>query len=277
MTGNLTAEWRAAHPHVEPANKLLDRILTERRRKWESEQQAKFGAARKASHTNWQENYQPPIPPDTSGQPQLPGGWCWSSLGQCFEVYVGATPSRSEPGYWNGTIPWVSSGMVQFGRIREPKEYITAEGLDNTSTQLNPKGTVLLGHLIGEGKTRGQVAILDIDACNNQNCAAIWVSLTPVPPEYVFYWLWSRYDETRRTSSGNNQPALNRTRVEAIPIPLPPLGEQEIIVSEVERRVSVIAAAEAQITANLRRAGRLRQSILKKAFTGASSSAKPRG
>src|SRR6185312_10595485 len=77
-----------------------------------------------------------------------------------------------------------------------------------------------------------------------------------------------RYDETRRVSAGNNQPALNRTRIEAIPIPLPPLAEQQVIVAEVEQRLSVIEAAENYIAASLKRAARLRQSILKEAFAG---------
>jgi type I restriction enzyme S subunit len=263
VTGELTADWRAAHPNVEPATKLLDRILAERRRKLE----AKFVAVGKAASKNRHEKSYESAYSNVIGLPELPSGWCWSSLGQCFDVCVGATPSRPEARFWNGRIPWVSSGQVQFNRIKEPKEYITQAGLDNTSTQLNPKGSVLLG-MIGEGKTRGQVSILDIEACNNQNCAAIWVSKTPIPPEYVFYWLWSRYEETRRGSAGNNQPALNRTRVEAIPLPLPPLLEQEAIVSEVEQRISVVTAAENYIAANLKRASRLRQSILKEAFAG---------
>ena len=131
----------------------------------------------------------------------------------------------------------------------------------------NPCGSVLIG-MIGEGKTRGQVAILDINACNNQNCAAIWVSQTQMPPEFIYYWLWSQYEVTRRRSSGNNQPALNKARFEEIPLPLPSLPEQEQIVSEVDRRLSFVIQAESQITADLKRSTRLRQSILKQAFEG---------
>ena len=114
-----------------------------------------------------------------------------------------ATPSRSEASYWNGDVSWVSSGEVQFCRIKATREKITVAGLANSSTRLNPSGSVLLG-MIGEGKTRGQAAILDLEACNNQNCAAIWVSETPIRPEFVYYFLWSQYEETRRGSSGNN-------------------------------------------------------------------------
>lgn len=197
----------------------------------------------------------------------LPKGWTWTTIGACFRVAVGATPSRKVAAYWGGDIPWVSSGEVCFRAIVDTRETITLAGLAHSSTQLNPKGSVLVG-MIGEGKTRGQTAILKIDACNNQNCAAIWVTHTDVPPEYVYYWLWSQYDNTRRQSSGNNQPALNKARVEAMPLPLPPLAEQARIVLEIERRLSVVDELEAMVTANLGRAARLRQSILQRAFSG---------
>ncbi|MGH2396124.1 MAG: restriction endonuclease subunit S [bacterium] len=198
--------------------------------------------------------------------PSLPEGWAWSSLGQCFTVGVGATPSRKESSYWNGDIPWVSSGEVQFGRITETHEYITATGLENSSTKLNPPGSVLLA-MIGQGKTRGQAALLEIEAANNQNCAAIWVGETPIPAKYVYYWLMGRYEETRTRGSGNNQQALNKYLVEQIPLPIPPITELSRIVSEVERRLSVIEELEATVAANLKRAERLRQSVLGRAFS----------
>ncbi len=131
----------------EPASVLLDRILAERRARWEAQEKRRG-------------KYKEPIGPDTSDLPEQPEGWMWSALGQCFEVYVGATPRRSRQDYWNGDIAWVSSGEVSFNRIQETRECITTKGLNKSSTDLHPPGTVLLG-MIGEGKTRGQVSILD--------------------------------------------------------------------------------------------------------------------
>lgn len=122
--------------------------------------------------------------------------------------------------------------------------------------------------MIGEGKTRGQAAILDIEACNNQNSAAIRVSETDVLPEYVYGFLEKEYEDTRRRGSGGNQPALNKERVRQIPFGLPPVAEQKRIVAEVDRGLSLLRETEAQVDANLQRSPRLRQSILAKAFTG---------
>ena len=245
---------RSEGREYESADVLLERILVERRARWESQEKRRG-------------KYKEPSAPDASALPELSEGWVWIALGQCFDVYVGATPRRNREDYWNGEIAWVSSGEVSFKRITETRETITTEGLKNSSTDLHPPGTVLLG-MIGEGKTRGQVSILDIYACNSQNSAAIRVSEAGASPEFVYYYLWGQYRETRRIGSGNNQPALNKSRVQEIFLPLPPLSEQERIVAEVERRLSVVQQAEATVEATLARAERLRQSILKQAFSG---------
>jgi type I restriction enzyme S subunit len=122
--------------------------------------------------------------------------------------------------------------------------------------------------MIGEGKTRGQVAILDLAACNNQNSAAIRVSEAGLPTEYTYYFLMGQYEKNRSLGSGNNQPALNKARVQNIPFPVPPLAEQRRIVAELERRLSVVEELEAAVNASVQRATRLRQSILQKAFGG---------
>jgi type I restriction enzyme S subunit len=252
----------------EPADALLARILKERRRRWEEAELARLKAAGKTPKDDkWKAKYEEPLAPETAGLPALPEGWCWTCLGQAFTVTVGATPSRSIPEFWNGGIPWVSSGEVAFCRISNTKETISSAGLQNSSTKLNPKGAVLLG-MIGEGRTRGQAAILDIDACGNQNAAAIWVSQTDVPSEYVYHYLAGQYETTRGRSSGNNQPALNKARVEGIPLPLPPVREQHRIVELLESELSTVANTEATIERELKRIGRLRQAVLKWAFEG---------
>ena len=245
---------RAEGRDYEQAGVLLERILAERRAHWDAQEKRRG-------------KYKEPAAPDVSDLPTLPEGWVNSTMGQCFEVYVGATPRRNREDYWGGEIAWVSSSEVAFNRITATRETITAAGYDNASVNLHPKGTVLLG-MIGEGKTRGQVAILDIPACNSQNSAALRVSEVGLPPGFVFYYLMGQYEATRRIGSGNNQPALNKSRVQEIVLPLPPLAEQHRIVAEVERRLSVIQQTETAVEASLRRAERLRQSILKRAFCG---------
>lgn len=237
-------------PNDEPASVLLERIKAEREKK--------KVAGKK---------YIEPTPIDTSELPQLPEGWEWVSMGEVFNVHTGGTPSRKKPEYWNGKILWVSSGEVAFRRIKTTRESITRLGLENSSTKLHPVGTVLLG-MIGEGKTRGQCAILDVPATNNQNSAAIVVPETPIPSEYVFYWLMSRYDETRDGGEGGAQPALNGEKVKRIPLPLAPLAEQRRIVAKIESLFAQADAIKQAVEVARRRAQQIDQAILARAFRG---------
>lgn len=84
----------------------------------------------------------------------LPSSWQNTMIGCVCDVFVGSTPSRKMDDYWGGDINWVSSSEVAFCRINSTKERITKLGLENSSTNIHPKGTVLLA-MIGQGKTRG--------------------------------------------------------------------------------------------------------------------------
>jgi type I restriction enzyme S subunit len=188
-------------------------------------------------------------------------------IGDVFTVEVGSTPSRRVLEYWNGDVAWVSSGEVHFNVISETEERITKSGLEHASTKVHPIGTIMLA-MIGEGKTRGQAAILDIPAAHNQNTAAILVSKTPCQPRYIYYFLQLNYENTRRVGSGNNQKALNKERVRALRFPFASFEEQKLIVSEIESRFSVCDSIEKSVDAALQQAESMRQSILKKAFEG---------
>ncbi|HAY3534688.1 restriction endonuclease subunit S [Elizabethkingia anophelis] len=193
----------------------------------------------------------------------------FEKIGNIYDVHIGSTPSRSIKEYWdNGDINWISSGEVSFNKIYSSKEKITQAGYENTSTSIHPKETVVLA-MIGEGKTRGQAAILKIPACHNQNTAAIRMLPKMSIPEYLYYYLYFNYEKSRRIGSGNNQKALNQEIINNIVIPFCSIEEQRQIVKEIESRLSVCDAVEQQIKASLDKAEALRQSILKKAFAGA--------
>jgi type I restriction enzyme, S subunit len=193
-------------------------------------------------------------------------GWPERTLGEFAEVFVGTTPSRSAPELWEGDVPWVSSGEVAFCRIHQTRETISPAAV-TSADRLHPPGTVLLA-MIGEGKTRGQAAILDVAATHNQNSAAIRLDSQFCTPEWLFYVLMARYQETRRAGSGAQQPALNRARVQALSIPLPPLEDQGRLVEDIERQLSLSDTLTDGINRACRRSAVLRRSILEEAFSG---------
>jgi type I restriction enzyme, S subunit len=191
--------------------------------------------------------------------------WPEKRIGDVATVHIGATPSRQKAEYWGGRIPWVSSGEVRFSRIGKTRETITDEGRKGSSVELHPPGTVLLA-MIGEGKTRGQAAILEIEAATNQNTAAIRVHDGQVLPEWLFYSLMGGYARNRRLGSGNNQPALNKQRVADIRLAVPPRDTQSRVIPQLERALSLIDSLESATAYAEARAASLRESLLASAF-----------
>jgi type I restriction enzyme S subunit len=191
--------------------------------------------------------------------------WPRVPLGHVAEVFVGTTPKRSAAHLWGGPVAWVSSGEVAFCRITRTRETISEEAV--RPDRIHPRGTVLMA-MIGEGKTRGQVAILDIPAAHNQNSAAIRPNPDVVTAEWLYQALKNQYLANRRVGSGNNQPALNKARVAALTIPLPPLSEQRRLGAEQEQ-IDVCAGRLHGDLAKVRsRTDSLRHTILAAAFSG---------
>ena len=195
---------------------------------------------------------------------QLPTGWHWSSVGELAQVGTGSTPKRDRADYWQGgTVPWVTSGVVNQPTVTEPTEFITETALRETNCKVYPPGTLLVA-MYGEGKTRGMCTELCVPAATNQALAAVQTSVELRP--FLKRVLQASYERTRSAASGGVQPNLNLSHVRAIRVPLPPPDEQDRIVQEIDRRLSVVEELETQVGADLARAGPLRQAALAQAF-----------
>ena len=189
------------------------------------------------------------------------------SIGDVFYVTTGGTPSRGNATFWGGDVKWVSSGEVNFRNIEDTEEKITRDGVEGSNAKINPPGTILLA-MIGQGKTRGQCATLNCYAATNQNVAAIHVYKTPHSPEYVYWWLYSQYQQSRAVETGTAQPALSGERVKRMPIPIPSLDDQYRVVvyfNELQKQTHALKASQAEASAEL---DALMPSILDKAFRG---------
>lgn len=158
---------------------------------------------------------------------EVPEHWEIRPLGDIATVSAGGTPSRTKGEYWNGDIPWITTSEVGFHRITHAEQFITKEGLDHSAAKLIPPGTLLLA-LYGQGKTRGKVGILEIEAATNQACAAISLH-SAVSSSFVFHFLAGQYENIRRLSNNGNQENLNGSLVRSISILCPPLPEQRAI------------------------------------------------
>ena len=158
----------------------------------------------------------------------------YKAVKELTEVISGGTPSRDVSEYWEeGTIPWVKTTELQNNIIIEVEEYITEQGLNNSSAKIVPSGTVLIA-MYGQGKTRGMTAYLGIEACTNQACACILPS-DRINQTFLWQYFVLSYDNLRDMAKGGNQPNLNGNMIKNYPVICPPRELQEQFAAFVEQ------------------------------------------
>ena len=148
-------------------------------------------------------------------------------LGDIAKISSGSTPARNNQDFWNGDIPWVSTGELSSGFVNGTREHVSLRAVHETSLKLLKPGTLLMA-MYGHGKTRGIVARLNITATTNQACASIEIKKDE--PSYVYYFLQFRYESIRKLSNGGSQENLSTEIIKKIKISLPPIAEQRKIV-----------------------------------------------
>lgn len=265
VEGKLTEAWRAEHPDVEPTSRLLERILAERRARWEADLRAKGKDVTKTM-------YEEPAAADSSDVPidGLPEGWCWATLEQLSDSTRTITYGVIKLG---DPIP---EGVPVLRSSNVRHLHLALEGLKSISPNIAREyaRTFLQGGelLVTVRGTLGGVVVVP-SSCAGFNisrevamvalgqpafgpCLATFVGSGPIEG-----WLL-------QNAKGIAYTGINIETLKQTPVPLPPLIEQAEIVAEVERRLSIVREVEATVEANLKRANRLRQAILQEAFAG---------
>ena len=272
VEGELTKEWRVEHPTSETGAQLLARILAERRARWEEEQLAKMrekGITPKDD--KWKQAYKERRGPDVENLPALPEGWCWATVEQVAQIQGGIQKQPSRIPRQNA-YPYLRVANVLRGRL----DITTIEKMELFGNELDTlrlkSGDLLIVEGNGSKTEIGRSALWheEIKDCVHQN-HIIRVRLNHVLPKYVDFY-WNSPDGNQRVmdvaASTTGLYTLSVNKISRLPVPLPPLTEQEQIVSEVEARLSDIAKLEEATENSLKRAAHERQSILREAFAG---------
>lgn len=153
----------------------------------------------------------------------IPFGWKVASLADiCKNIFSGGTPSTQMANYWNGNIPWLSSGETRNRFIIDTEKTITEEGITNSSTRLARHGcTVIAG--AGQGHTRGQTSLLILDSYINQSVVALKANPKFASDLFLFFDLMRRYEEFRQLSdSHSSRGSLTTKLLSGVKIVLPP-------------------------------------------------------
>ena len=237
----------------ETADRILQRILAERRARWEAQEKRRG-------------KYKEPVAPDTSNLPNLPEGWAWASLPQLGELNRGKSRHRprNDPRLLGGPHPFVQTGDIKHsqGLVTRHTQTYTDFGL--AQSRLWPAGTLCITIAANIAET----GILSYPACFPDSVVGFICEHDPATTNFLKVFVRTEREGLERFAPATAQKNLNLKVLSDLAVPLPPLAEQRRIVAEVERRLSIIQQAEAAVEANLARAERLRQSILKQAFSG---------
>lgn len=268
VEGALTADWRAAHGAPQGTGaELLQRILSERRARWEQRQLAKFAEQNKAPPRGWQAKYPEPVAPDIADLPALPEGWVWVSVDQVGEVQLGKMLDKAKhkegeslPYLRNINVRWGAIDTSDLSTMNFKKDEIERFGLE--------AGDVL----VCEGGEPGRAAMCGpAHASLKYQKALHRVRLfdTYVPDLLVCYLEYAaKSGLLDRSFTGSTIKHLTRESLIELPLPLPPLREQFALSSVLKREFVRISELRRSVETTLKQVAAQRKNILKAAFSG---------
>ena len=238
----------------EPASALLSRIREEKKRLVEEKKIKKD---------------KPLAPIKDEEKPfEIPESWEWVRLGEIGDWGAGATPAKGNMDYYNkGNIPWLRTGDLNNGIVKDVEMRITEKALSECSLRKCNVGDVLIAMY---GATIGKVAIAGIELTTNQACCAC----TPLClyNKYLFYFLQANKDVFIMMGSGGAQPNISREKIIYTLFPLPPLAEQHHIVEKIEELLPLVEEYDEAQTKldklNNELPEKLKNSVLQQAIMG---------
>jgi len=186
-----------------------------------------------------------------------------TTVGELFDFVGGGTPSKKVPEYWIGDIPWASVKDIKGDYLNGTQDRISKEGLNDSASNLAKPKDVILITRISPGKT----IITNIETAINQDLKIVKPKFEATP-KFIFYVFKSIEWECVKKSSGTTVLGINLTSLKEILVPKLNLKEQQLIVDELESKLTVCDKIEETISQSLQQAETLKQSILKQAFEG---------
>jgi len=270
VEGKLTEEWRKANPDVEPADKLLERILAKRRKKWEETELAKIKAkGKEPKDDKWKKKYKEPDVADKINI-ELPKGWVIATVKQLSNrVQYGSSSKTNEDS--DGITVLRMGNLFEGNLLLDKLKYLPKLHDEFPKLLLEPDD--LLFNRTNSPELVGKTAVYKGKPypCSFASYLIKTRFINGVDANFICYFINSNYGRQwikSVVSQQVGQANVNGTKLQALSVPLPPHKEQGIIVSEVENKLSIIDGIEKEVDRNLIRADRLRQSVLKKAFSG---------
>ncbi|MDE1905545.1 MAG: restriction endonuclease subunit S [Rhodospirillales bacterium] len=252
VTGALTHDWRQVRPQ-ESVETMLLRIPSPTQGRGGREATDKLIKGSAGLSVN------------DPGTP-LPEDWKWVPLLRLARQETGHTPSRSQPSYWDGGVPWIGikDAGAHHGRIiNETFQTITEEGLENSSARLLPKDTVCLSRTASVG----YVTIMGRTMATSQDFAT-WTCTDALMPEYLMYALMAEGDDIRKFGMGSTHTTIYFPEIRALHIALPPIAEQREIIRSISSALARADRLESEAARSKALLDHLESALLARAFRG---------
>ncbi len=200
---------------------------------------------------------------DQGDAPSLPRGWEIKKLGEVCDVIGGGTPSKKNSKFYEGNILWATVRDMKSEILSDTEFKITEEAVKNSSTNIIPKGNVIIATRVGLGK----VCLIQNDTAINQDLRGIVPKNSKqLDNGFLFQWFKSISNLIVEEGTGATVQGVKLPFIKDLPIPLPPLPEQQRIVSILDKAFAAIAKAKANAEQNLKNAKELFESYLQGVF-----------
>lgn len=260
VEGKLTEDWRKQHPSIEPASKLLERILADSRAKWKGKRK-----------------YKAPAEPEMNNLFTLPDQWTWASphqlsAGEPYALAIGPFGSNLKVSdYTASGVPLIFVRNIRSANFEESDAvFVSKHKAEELKSHQVSGGDILITKM---GAPPGDACLYPearSRAVITADCVKLRLSPLLSDKHFFVHAINSQVVKPQilNITKGVAQMKVSLARFSRIALPLPPLTEQKQIIAEVERRLSVIEDLEAAVQANLTRTDRLRQSTLQKVFSG---------
>lgn len=270
VEGALTADWRAKHQPAETGAQLLERILVERRARWETKQLAKFKEQGKAPPKDWQMRYPEPVWPETCDLPDLPEGWVWATIDQLtVEQRYGSSAKTIAD---SSGVPVLRMGNIQDGRLDCGNLKFLPASHDEFPSLFLEDGDLLFNRT-NSPELVGKTAVYrsELVPCSYASYLISVRFTRDFVPEVASSYIncsygrhWIKSVVVQQVGQAN----VNGSKLAALAVPLPPLEEQRELIRALGEQLARAFEQEDCVAQSLKQSTAQRQNILRAAFTG---------
>lgn len=261
-------EQRAIAVFLDRKTRQIDELIAKKRRLIELLQEKRTALISHAV-TKGLDSDAPMKPSGVDWLGEVPAHWEVKRIKFIARVGNGSTPKRDNTDYWGGEYPWLNSGVVNLHEVTEASDFVTDLALEECHLPIVRPPAVLVG-ITGEGKTRGMVTILRVEATINQHLAFVRPTVSDCDVEFLRYVLHAAYQFLRDESGGggSTKGALTCEQLGNVAVPFPPPGEQCSIVAELERACATLDLIAATTESATDQLAEYRQAVISAAVTG---------